>query len=368
MRIHLLIGLAVVFLMASGPALSTSQFVKYKKYLIPVSNTCEKTKVIISTDIRPTGTGEDDDIQSMVHYLASSYRFDTVGLISTPGGDGGNTGIIHWVVDNYAKDRASLIGTTGREYPTAQSLKNVVVQGNRGKKLEVYDSTKANHRGAKLIRDEVGKIINGSGCGPIYVLTWGGVDEVAIALNGNDATESLSNADVAQHLRVYSIGSSNTKYDSVFWPWLRDTILSQDGLWFIHSNITFRGIYQNVSANDRRAIKSQLNRFGCLGDVLSKTSTGSNGSIPIKMGDTPSVLYLMNGDPDRPTEPSWGGQYKLVGNNHTQYWTDGDAGRGSVTPHGTISSSGIPRPSNTIYGAWYEDMRRADGRNCIAEP
>ena len=41
----------------------------------------------------------------------------------------------------------------------------------------------------------------------------------------------------------------------------------------------------------------------------------------IKMGDTPSVLYLLRGNPDDPTAESWGGSF--VKTDHgPSYWTD----------------------------------------------
>jgi hypothetical protein len=32
----------------------------------------------------------------------------------------------------------------------------------------------------------------------------------------------------------------------------------------------------------------------------------------IKMGDTPSLLYMMDGNPDNPTKASWGGQFTPI--------------------------------------------------------
>ena len=374
-------------LIVSGIAEANTAFIKYKNYLIPVTKTCDKPKVIVSTDIRPLGTEEDDDTQSMVHYLVSSYRFNTVGLISSPGGGSGSADSIRWVIDNYERDRSSLIGTTGRDYPIAkdndpatQDLYSVVVQGNKGTKFVLgpkepnpqgdgyitYNSNDPNHKGAKLIRDEVSKIVYGGECGPIYVLTWGGISDISIALRGNDTTETLTNAQVARNIRVFSIGGLNTPDTGpyrVFWNWLQSTYLANDELWFIHSDSTFRGIYQNAPEQQRIDFKNKLNTFGCLGWVLSQTQTNE----VLKIGDTSSVLYLMNGDSNDPTGPSWGGQFKLVDSNHSQYWSDG-IGQPSVTPHGTVSPNGIPTPPNTIYGAWYEDMRRASGNGCIAEP
>ncbi len=43
----------------------------------------------------------------------------------------------------------------------------------------------------------------------------------------------------------------------------------------------------------------------------------------IKMGDTPSVLYLLNGDPNTPAEPHWGGAYvKPDSKARPNYWHD----------------------------------------------
>lgn len=388
------------FALCFGANTSNAQikFIKYKRYLIPisVSKICSKPKVIVSSDIRPLDTGEDDDVQAMVHYLVSSYRFETVGLISSPGGGTGTKDTINWVIDNFEKDRAGLIGSTGRDYPTAAALKSVVVQGNNdvsnpqgisgnpgeANKVPKYDSSNSNHQGAKLIRDEVSKIINDNACGPIYILTWGGVSDVAIALNGDDAVEPISNAEVADNVRVFSIGASNTPTETTnpqsrFWNFLEENYLDNDQLWMIHSDVTFRGVYINTPQTQRVALKDKIDSFGCLGWVFSQTDTFSIEGLPFKMGDSSSVLYLMNGDASQPLDPSWGGRYKLYSSNHTKYWVDIDRvnesiSRSTITPLGVVETNsalanyGVPTPLNSIYGAWYEDMRRANGTSCVA--
>lgn len=377
----------IIILFISFFAFSASakvQLVKYKKYYIPLLSVdkCEKPKVIVSTDIRPlkansddSSTAEDDDIQAMVHYLVSSYRFDTRGLISSPGGGTGTKNTINWVLDNYAKDRNSLIGNTGRAYPSISALKSVVVQGNKDKSgiLPTYDSTNIHHQGAKLIRSEVDKIINGGECGPIYFLAWGGLSDLAIALNGDDTGESILNKEVAQNVRVFSIGATNTPTISedskqgVYWDYVRNNYLSNDALWLIHSDETFRGVYKNRE-DDMEDLKVVLKDFGCLGKVLGQTETDSSD---IKMGDSSSVLYLMNGDPDSPTGNSWGGRFRLV-QNKTQYWTDINGTKedqwATISPHGNVDE-GVATPINSIFGAWYEDMRRAPrGSGCVPHP
>lgn len=358
------------------------QLIKYKKYYIPVLSVdkCEKPKVIVSTDIRPLKayspprTAEDDDVQAMVHYLVSSYRFDTRGLISSPGGGTGTKNTINWVLDNYAKDRNSLIGNTGRAYPPISELESVVVQGNKDTSgiLPTYDSTNIHHQGAKLIRSEVDKIINGGECGPIYFLAWGGLSDLAIALKGNDATEPISNQQVAENVRVFSIGASNTYTASedpiqgIYWDYIRNNYLAYDSLWLIHSDETFRGVYKGHETA-LGELKLGLKNFGCLGKVLGQTDTDSSD---IKMGDSSSVLYLMNGDPDSPTSNSWGGRFRLV-QNKTQYWTDingtNSARWATISPVGNVVNK-VATPVDSIYGAWYEDMRRASGSGCVPHP
>ena len=39
------------------------------------------------------------------------------------------------------------------------------------------------------------------------------------------------------------------------------------------------------------------------------------------MGDTPSVLYLLSGDPDQPASPHWRGQFRAT-DHGSHYWTD----------------------------------------------
>ena len=41
----------------------------------------------------------------------------------------------------------------------------------------------------------------------------------------------------------------------------------------------------------------------------------------IKMGDTPSVLYLLSGDPADPETESWGGRFEKT-DHGSNYWTD----------------------------------------------
>ena len=70
------------------------------------------------------------------------------------------------------------------------------------------------------------------------------------------------------------------------------------------------GDFGNLSFVDRH-VKAQ----GVLGDLFFEKKRD------IKMGDTPSLLYLSRGDPDDPESQHWGGPY--VKTDHgDNYWTD----------------------------------------------
>ncbi|MHC4545528.1 MAG: nucleoside hydrolase-like domain-containing protein [Planctomycetota bacterium] len=81
-------------------------------------------RMIISTDI---GGGDEDDIQSMVHYLLYSDVFDTEGIISSPPQKGRKKDILD-VIDKYEKDYPNL-KTHSDKYPAPDYLRSTAKQG-----------------------------------------------------------------------------------------------------------------------------------------------------------------------------------------------------------------------------------------------
>ena len=79
----------------------------------------------------------------------------------------------------------------------------------------------------------------------------------------------------------------------------------------IESNSTYRGWFVG-GVRDRELLNEnffeyQLKSHGALGDYFQNFYDGK-----IKMGDTPSVGYLLYGDPENPTQTGWGGRYQPV--------------------------------------------------------
>jgi hypothetical protein len=79
----------------------------------------------------------------------------------------------------------------------------------------------------------------------------------------------------------------------------------------IESNATYRGFFVGGDQSGERGnasfVSAHIAGHGALGDYFATHLKGV-----IKMGDTPSVVYLLKGTPEDPTQPSWGGSYVRI--------------------------------------------------------
>ena len=207
------------------------------------------------------------------------------------------------MIDAYEKDYASLKKQSDR-YPPPDELRQVTKQG-------AVD--KAPERGFTRPTDGSRWIIERAKAGdprPLYVLVWGSITDVAQALSDDPSIKSK--------LRVYSIGSWNTRND----PYARDYVFREHpDLWWIEADTTFRGMYMGGNQKDdlgnRRFVVRHVKGHGALGSLYV------NKKADIKMGDTPSVLYLLRGKPDKPDSDHWGGRFvRPHRDTRPHYWTD----------------------------------------------
>jgi hypothetical protein len=255
-------------------------------------------RVIVSTDI---GGYDNDDFQSMVHYLTYANMFDTEGLISSPPGPGRASDILT-VINHYETDYSHL--SAHGYFPTPQSLRDVTKQGAINAAPSAGYSTATD--GSNLIITRA----NVSDSRPLWVLTWGSITDVAQAVHDNPGIKSK--------IHVLSTGSWNTMMDPYARAYLYD---NHSDMWWIEINSTMRGMYEggNQSGDLDGAVfrDTHVCGHGALGDFYCTKGTDA----PLKMGDTPEVLYMLNGDQDDPTTPSWGGMYGPTSHG-SQYWTD----------------------------------------------
>ncbi|HUT32130.1 MAG TPA: DUF1593 domain-containing protein [Planctomycetota bacterium] len=261
----------------------------------------QRPRVIVSSDI---GGSDPDDFQSMVHLLLYADVLDIEGLISSPPGKGRAEHILE-VIAAYEKDFPNLSRHSPR-YPKPDALRALAKQGtvNPAPRAGVSEPTE----GSRWIIERA-KATDPQGR-PLWVLVWGSITDVAQAVHDEPA--------IRKAIRVHSIGSWNTAQDRAS----RDYLFREHpDLWWIESDTTFRGMYQGGQQDgdlgNRPFIEQHVKGHGALGALYVRRKAD------IKMGDTPSVLYLFRGNPDDPTAEHWGGAFvRPEPDKRPTYWHD----------------------------------------------
>ncbi len=75
------------------------------------------------------------------------------------------------------------------------------------------------------------------------------------------------------------------------------------------------GGFQDDDYGNETFVSQHIKSHGALGNLFYDKKKD------IKMGDTPSVLFLLDGNPEDPESPSWGGHFQKT-NHGPNYWTD----------------------------------------------
>lgn len=245
-----------------------------------------RPRVIVSSDI---GGTDPDDFQSIIHYLMYADRFETEGLISSPYGPGRKEHIFK-MLDLYEKDYPKL-KLHSKLFPTAHELRKITKQGTVPAAPRQGWSTPT--EGSEWII----RCARKKSTRPLWVLVWGGLEDVAQALH--DAP------DISNKIRVYWIGGPNKKWSVQAYSYM---VKNFPDLWMIESNATYRGWTIDGEAQsgfDNKAFyEKYIRNGGAMGADFVNYYKGM-----IKMGDSPSVGYLLFGNPDDPTAESWGGSY-----------------------------------------------------------
>lgn len=247
----------------------------------PVPN---KPRVLVSSDI---GGTDPDDNQSMAHLLMFNDLFDLEGLVSSPSYGEGSKQEIMRMIGLYAKDYPKL----KRHAPglrTPDELLALCKQGRHG--LAPYKGWDKPTEGSRWIV----KCAMKPDPRPLWVLVWGGLEDVAQALH--DAPQ------IKDKIRVYFIGGPNKKWCVNAYAY---TVSHFPDLWIIEDNASYRGF---ISDNNAETFwNDYMKDAGTLGNDFVNYYKGN-----IKMGDTPSLLYMMDGDPSHPERESWGGSFEKM--------------------------------------------------------
>jgi len=247
-----------------------------------------KPRILISTDI---GGTDPDDNQSMIHFLMYSNLFNTEGLISSPSYGHGTKQNILDMIALYEKDLPKLKKHINN-FPSPDALRAISKQGRQGA------APFAGYTTATEGSDWIVKCARKKMHQPLWVLVWGGLDDLAQALH--DAP------DIRHNIKVYWIGGPNKKWSANSYAYIVKNFLD---LWFIEVNSSYYGFFSNKGMPDSMSTTSYYDWYirgaGYMGKDFINYYKGN-----VKMGDTPSLLYMMDGDPNDPFKESWGGSFE----------------------------------------------------------
>ena len=255
-----------------------------------------RPRVVVSTDL---GGTDFDDGQSMVHLLVHADRVEIEGLISSPYGPGRKADILQ-VLDAYRRDFPAL-KRHAAGFPEPDRLDGVTKQGGLDPAgiSGTGEATEGSRWLAVCARRQDPR--------PLWVLVWGGLEDLAQALH--DAPE------IEPKLRVYFIGGPNKKWSANAYEYLR---VHHPGLWMIEANSTYRGWFtggnQEGAAGNAGFVAASVAGKGALGAYFVGRGSGFRVPPVMKMGDTPSLVYLFGSAPEDPLRnDSWGGRFVPAG-------------------------------------------------------
>lgn len=246
-----------------------------------------RPRVIVSTDI---GGTDFDDFQSLVHLLVYADAIDLEGMVASPWGEGRDRKEhLLALIDLYARDYPNLSSHSPR-YPTPDHLRSISKQG--GLDAAGLSGVGARTEGSDWIiacarRDDPR---------PLWLLVWGGIDDIAQALHDAPSIKSK--------LRVYWIGGPNKKWSTTAYDYL---MREHRDLWIIEANSTYRGWFvggdQSGDLGNAAFVSQHVKGRGALGDYFVTIAP------QVKMGDSPSLAYVLGATPENPAAGGWGGRF-----------------------------------------------------------
>lgn len=272
-----------------------------------------KPRILISSDI---GGTDPDDNQSMIHLLMYADLFQIEGLVASPYGNGRKTEFLD-MIDLYEKDLSQL-KAYAPNLPNPDSLREVVKQGG------IPNAPYKGYDKASEGSDWIIKCAKKKSNQPLWVLVWGGLEDLAQALH--DAPE------ITENIRVYWIGGPNKKWSVNAYAYIAE---NHSNLYMIEANATYRGWFIDSESPENIKEDTYYNNFiqarGAMGKAFKNYYNGE-----IKMGDTPSLVYVMNGDPSNPQGESWGGSFTPINHSSRSVFERNTTTADTVSTYGVI--------------------------------
>lgn len=312
MKVRLTILVAVVFLLGILALSLNSKSVQTKgidlnskvKRLNAFPENYEKPRVIVSTDI---GGGDFDDVQSMIHYVLYMDMFDTEAIISSMPRPGKR----YWkeIMRSYRRDYKNL-SFHSADYPTPRELRKLYKLGSTSK----FPGNR--FRGARQII----KAVKSDDPRPVYVLIWGSATDLAIALkklrNRPNLYKKIRPVMILNGKRPLGFNGDG---DSAAWEYVINFPIKKLAFDSMIRGIYVTGMHGKGKYTNVGFVRKVVRKHGRLGRLFHRRSATINTNrYGIKMGDTPSVFFVMNGDWDNPKKPSWAGKFCRL--NKTTWW------------------------------------------------
>lgn len=259
-----------------------------------------KPRILISSDI---GGTDPDDNQSMIHLFMYSELFNIEGLLSSPSFGEGNKEEILRMISLYEKDLPKLKKHQKRLL-SPDYLRSITKQGRHGAAPYIGYTTAT--EGSEWII----KCAKKESKQPLWVLVWGGLEDVAQALH--DAPE------IQNKIRIVWIGGPNKKWSANSYAYIVENF---PNLWFIENNASYYGFFSNNNDPDSVKTSDYYDKYiasaGHMGKDFKNYYDGN-----VKMGDTPTLLYMMDGNPNDPTRESWGGSFEKFSHSPRVIYND----------------------------------------------
>jgi len=279
-----------------------------------------KPRIIVTTD------GEIDDRCSMVRFLLYANEWDIEGLIYSSskfhwkGHDWAGETWIEKDIDLYASFYENL-KKHAPDYPSPESLKNVVYVGNIDNVGEMGKDTPGSDRIVEILLDDKP--------GPVYLQAWGGNNTIARALWKIQHEHPDQMEKVSRKAIIYIILCQDKTFHEYIqpnWPDLQ-VLGSFQQFWCIAYNTK-----QTIPEGPRTYFEGPWMKENILeghGPLCSRYEAHSNGRFRSE-GDSPSFMHQIDvglRSLEDPTYGGWGGRFKRKADT-TNVWRgareDGD--------------------------------------------
>ncbi len=255
-------------------------------------------RTFIFTDVN-IDSGDPDDRQSLIHLLWYANELEIEGIVPDRW-NARSAEACNLVIDAYAKDYREF-SFHSKNYPAPEEIKSLVANN-------IDESFKLFHLA-----------VADTSC-PLYVLVWGNMEVFSKLM--------LAHPEYSSNIRLITIGTGlmmeeDIKYMPEEWVkskpceqlnWNgfgRDVIYNNprfNDLWWIEINWTYAGMF---IGEEPKEMFHKLSTYGSMGKHIKEVVKNETWARYFRVGDTPSVLYLIDPDQelDNPSQSSWAGKF-----------------------------------------------------------